>query len=595
MTQAVFSVALIAAAFGCADDTTESTTSGDCNSSTDCPSSMVCVESTCQASPGDVSQDTGNDGNDATEDTYVASDVPVVPDVPMTPDVPMVNDMGAPDATETPDTTVDGAKPKLLSSTPADGETNVAVPFVITLIFSEPVKNVDKNTVQIQDVSDASLVGTFAKVGDGDKWTFTPTDPLLFVSPYKVTVNYPTPVIIDQAGNKMETIEEITFFTGAPADLGKYDALAEKYAPTVRNNISAAKSQLDYPTALNLDGDWDLRNNKEHLNKPTTKTLAPTTHYTVLESESHYFVHYVWYWGARNNPDQSDVFENDAAGAMVVIEKWPAERPVELFTWFKTPGGQYVRSFPTTEGGIFDSSKGDEGVTEVYAQADLFVGDRFELMLIGGSHQACLWQYEGNSSACDLNPGDKAVYAANSLRMTAGETATIVEKKAAGWPKNNAAAVPMMDGTDGTDGTDAMEPEVHYALESMLPTWWPRRTQLNTMFYDAVSNYTLPAAAPGAPAKTAKFPRFFLDAADQQSNGRTPWAVIWKPGDNTQYTADLAAGMFFIDPPTHMFERHGTPYVTTAFNPADKTGFSRAWCFNPYLDIDDRGTSEACP
>ena len=70
---------------------------------------------------------------------------------------------------------------------------------------------------------------------------------------------------------------------------------------------------------------------------------------------------------------------------------------------------------------------------------------------------------------------------------------------------------------------------------------------------------------------------------------------LGSPGDNSLYIDSLPAGQIFIDPAAHLAGRHGTPYVETAFVAASKTGFSKAWCFNPYLGIDIRGTGEVCP
>ena len=575
--------ALAVVASGCDSDDggTENNTGAapECITPSDCGANEVCVNNTCQNT---FNQDTGTMQDTGTP---VMDTMSGPADVSMTTDTGVKPDTGPkPDAMEKPDLIPDTTPPEVKLTSPADGAMNVAVPFNVRLTFTEPVKNIDKNTVQITDVNGENLTGTFTSNMGGDIWTFTPEQEPILASPYTVTVNFPTQVILDPAGNKMQGIKEFTFFTEGPENTAAYAALAQKYAPTVRSHIQSSKPQADYPTRLNADGDWDVKNNKEWLLNLNTKEHTPVTHYTVLETESHFYIHYVWFWSMRNNNDQDEFFESDAAGAMVVVEKWGDKRPVELLTWFKKKGGEYIRSFPTDESGIFVSDKSNEGITETYAQAELFPGDRAELLLTAGVHESCLYQYAGNSAACDLNPGDKAQIDQHTIVMSAGATATKL-KKAPSWPRDTATVL----GDDNPDGT------VSYELVDLLTEWWPRRTAFSTVFHDATSSYELDTDAPGAPVKKATFPRYFLDAAGEQSDGRTPWAAIWKPGDNTQYVANLPSGMFFIDPPAHLEERHGTSYFTTAWNAEMQTGFSKVWCFNPYLTIDQRGSSAACP
>ncbi len=133
--------------------------------------------------------------------------------------------------------------------------------------------------------------------------------------------------------------------------------------------------------------------------------------------------------------------------------------------------------------------------------------------------------------------------------------------------------------------------EAQYGLVDLLVHWWPRRTLFDTLFYDSLGTYTYKL---DDKTYVAKFPRNFVDENAEQGDGRTPWGVLWKPGDNKQHT-DVAQGMFFIDPPAYLTTRHGNAYFETAFSAEAKTGFSADWCFNPYLGIDNRGTGDVCP
>jgi hypothetical protein len=131
-----------------------------------------------------------------------------------------------------------------------------------------------------------------------------------------------------------------------------------------------------------------------------------------------------------------------------------------------------------------------------------------------------------------------------------------------------------------------------YALVDMLSAWWPKRTQQSDVFWNSSSTVVV-EQDPDLEASIA-FPRFFLGADGSASDGRAPWAVVWKPGDNSPYT-EMPQGTFFMDPVTFLATRHKTAYFTTAFSADTKTGFSTIWCFHPYAGIDRRGTSELCP
>ncbi len=574
------SLALALAAAGCGDDGSSVTSIG-CNSSTDCPDGQLCVDSVCRVSAAGDTQG-GTSDVAPVEDTAGLEDVSSLADV-------VANDVAAPkdtpppfDPGPAPDLIPDDDAPTLIKTAPAKDATNVALPFTLQLTFSEGVKNVEDNTVSVTDVNETKLAGTFAPDDAKSFWTFKPTGELMNASPYKVTVNFPLQVIADLANNKFVGITEFTFFTAPPPNREKYAALAGKHAPVLRI-LTTDKPQYDIPVALDADGNYDLTNTKAWLDKATTKELTPTVYWDAFESESHYFIHYTWYFPFRNDGlDKS--FENDASGATVVVEKWKegasAERPVEVLTWFKKPGGEYVRAYATNEGGVYVNDLSNEYFSGAWPEAELFVDGRPEIAITGGVHESCLWKDEGNQAACELPLGDRIMYSESTIVLSPADAATKVKKNGSTWPRSNDAI------------GNAPDAKVGYKLADMLATWWPRRTQVANMFNDSFSTYSY---SDNGKAKIAKFPRFFMKADKTASDGRAPWAIAWKPGDNSLYIDSLPAGQIFIDPAAHLAGRHGTPYVETAFVAASKTGFSKAWCFNPYLGIDIRGTGEVCP
>ncbi len=57
----------------------------------------------------------------------------------------------------------------------------------------------------------------------------------------------------------------------------------------------------------------------------------------------------------------------------------------------------------------------------------------------------------------------------------------------------------------------------------------------------------------------------------------------------------MAQGTFFFDAAVYLPKRHKTPYFSVAFYSTQKTGYSAYYCFNPYLGVDHRGSSDVCP
>ncbi len=545
--------------FGCSNDDDGSGSPGTCVSSSDCPAGQFCVDSFCRVIGA---EEVGFPGSDASGNDAVSTDT-----------------SSASDSGPAPDLIPDTNAPTLSQSLPADGAGDVEVGVEIQLVFSEPVKNVDKNTVQLTGPDEEAVNVTFSKDATGQNWTLKPTLALRYTSEYRVTVNFPTQVILDNAGNKFQGIAEFTFFTQAPANTQKYDALASKYAPTIRLQTQP-DAMYDYPTVANLDGDWDLTNNQAYLEKPLTKQLRPAIHYSVFESESHYFIHYIAYWSVHNNPGVGgSAFQNETAGLTIVVEKWPLERPVEAITWFKQAASEYMRSFTTTESGILDGDPDSQGITTAYAEADLFKNNRVDWFIPSGTHSSCLWE-EPEGTGCDIPAGDKALLTDEIIQLEPGTTATTLQKNGTQWPR----------ATQDATGSNA---NAIYVLGDALTSWWVRRNDVGTIFHDASS--TLSHDVGGTEPVQITFPRWWVDGSGDQGDGRAPWAAQWKPGDNSTYI-ELPIGQFFLDTATFLAGRHvGSAYVSAPFAADTKSGFSSRYCYNPYLEIDIRGTGDVCP
>ncbi len=566
----LLAVALFFLALGCGDDPVSPSGQLECTTADDCAPGLICFENNCYTSV--PTSDTTDGPTDITETPDPGPDLGQDPGPPFDPGPP-------------PDLAVDKTPPTVKSVDPKDNATNVAVPFKVSITFTEQVKNVNKDTVEIKDIYDNVLTGTFADVPGGDTFVFSPAGAQMLASPYRVTVNYPKQVILDFAGNKMVELFNSSFTTAPPAELGKYDALAFKYAPNVR--IGAPKTpeeyplaiQYDTPTRLNVDADWDLKNNVAFLDDAKTKKINPTVHYAVLESQSHYFIHYAFFWSKRENKydGEAETVINDAAGAMVVVEKWPAERPVEVLTWFVKGPGHFIRAFTTTESGIFGGNADAEANDGQWPQAELFEGNRVQSYIPAGRHESCLWIDDGQQGAlgfvntCTLEQFAKE-NGFNVWELSPGTQIKAVQKTGSNWNKSGSAT---------------------YELVDMLVEWWPRRAQVDTLFANKYQSYQIKYAGN---TYNSKFTTRFVDEAGEPGDGRVPWGVKWDPNDGKPIQAGLAQGMYFIDPALYLQKRHKNAYVNKAFDDQTKEGFSTAWCFNPYVGIDQRAAGDPiCP
>lgn len=546
----------------------DSSSGGGCTTSAECGNNQVCFEGFCQAKTVTTDDTTGADGG--------VSDTPAPTDTPLTDATGDVKpDTGAKDAGPDTKTDVADGPPAIKTISPTDGQVNVDVPLQIVITFTESVKIVTKDTIELKDALGKLVTCTYASDASGAVWTIKPQGDTLLASPYKLAVNSPLQAITDSAGNKMQGIKNFTFYTKGPANTSAYDALAAKYAPTINLGTNGAHPEFDFPLAFDLDANWYIFDNKKHVQKSTVKELKPVVYHAVIESESHTYIHYTYYFTSHTEGTE---YLNEAAGALVVLEKWPAERPVEILTWYRdSSGSEYVRAFQTSESGIVQGdgkTMTQKGIDGTIAQATLFPSSRFLAYIPSGKHESCLWESAGfgNIGGCDLPVGDKAGIL--KMVLTYDAAGGTIAKNGAIYPKDGA---------------------FKYGLVDLLTSLWLRRLDTSDVFYDSDSKFTL---SMGGKTYETQYPKYFIADKDAsgatQSDGRAPFAVTWKPGDGGQFT-DISQGTYFFDPAGFLMQRHDSDYVNKAFDAAAKTGFSKVYCYNPYLGIDQRSKSAVCP
>jgi len=98
-----------------------------------------------------------------------------------------------------------------------------------------------------------------------------------------------------------------------------YDELAAHWAPVFYQDVNSTYGyRADYLTNFNYDGDWAGNNNWENLN---SYNLYSYVYYSIVETQTHYFIGYYTYHPRDDGPTALDKHENDLEGVMLVIRK----------------------------------------------------------------------------------------------------------------------------------------------------------------------------------------------------------------------------------------------------------------------------------
>jgi hypothetical protein len=95
--------------------------------------------------------------------------------------------------------------------------------------------------------------------------------------------------------------------------------LAYRYAPIHYQDTDSSNYRADYLSAVDYDGDWDMTNNWDNLQKSPQPAVA---YYSVVESCSHWFIVYAFYH-PRDWDDGlfDEEHENDMEGLLMIVHK----------------------------------------------------------------------------------------------------------------------------------------------------------------------------------------------------------------------------------------------------------------------------------
>jgi len=540
-----------------------------CDSSTT-PTADILADAVDVQPPQDIDYDVPP--LDAPRDEATPDALPDTPPADLLPETPV-------------EVVKDETPPAVKSSDPANEATDVPIPFVVKVTFTEAIRfkeTVDANTFRLVDMYDKDVPGTRAY----DEATFTitftpePTVVLYRASPYRIVMSN---LIQDKAGNRM-VATVLKFSTTLGPDLQKYEDLAIAFSPLLYQSVSKTAPQFDYPTAFDFDGDWLGLNNDKNLLK--AQAIPSWVYYDVVETKSHLFIRYAWFYPRHNEVEAN--FGNEVAGAVVVVAKRPTPTPIAVETYFASASKEDLRSFVTVESGLVKDgaagsggangnyNDGDRkyfGVNWVFPQATLFPSNHYQAYLTTSTHESCAWAQTNKETPtdfrCQLNDGIK-------------KTLSIVH-----YAFVDGTAEELKKGADGFPIATAEGANVGYGLRSVLKDWWVRRDRVGDMFGSQFT-YEPPTDRPGA---NLVAPTSFIDTSSVDlPGGRPPWAWSWKPTvpDADFYYKQFNQGTLFLDPAYYFAERHRIQSTTGA------DGFSSTYCFNPYLLVDQRDKDPDC-
>ena len=403
---------------------------------------------------------------------------------------------------------------QVLSTAPKTDNGASGLKAVFSVTFSQPVndQSIADYTVLVVAATGATITGAF-KV-QGPVLSFVSDAALPPASRVDVTIT------IQVQGQKGQTLAEaysFHFHTAGYDKTAPYAALALRYAPEIRQGLGAVAPANDLLRGLGYDGDWIASNNEANLTK---FDALGSVGWAVAETQSHFFIHYVYTWPRRTAITGQLGYDNDTAGATVVVRRYPTEQPVALETWFKRPNDERRWLWVTSDSGFVPPGKKPSAVNvravlpvdTLFPKATDTLGcagkagctpRRFAAFLTGSTHQSCLWPDLGDKSAAVCATDTFSKGAMSLIRYVPGLKATPAVAK--GGKPNTAL------------------PTFTYELTSVFDTWFPRRASPSLFVKPMTFIYKAPAGRPTG-QKLAIGSKLLGGSSDF---GRPPWSGFY--------------------------------------------------------------------
>lgn len=516
----------------CSEGVCRSPSGAVCMGDPDCPGGYQCVSNRCERRQPEP--DAGNNTDPNNTDPNNSS----------------MEDMGMPNNTSN-----DNVNPEVVTFSPEDGTGNVALDASITIEFNEAVQEVTLNSLSLPLTDGSNNVIATTVTYDEETLTATivPNAPLREATPYIIEA---TRNVRDIAGNRL--IEENATFYTVYEEPAHHTAVAETYAPVIyqdiRDDSSTANANGDIPTTVDFDGNDSAADNVD--NARVGDNVRASVYYDVVESQTHYFIHYTLYYPWRYDENADEIIPHDFSGLVVVVEKETGD--VVLVEGAALRGEEVPIGYGIEGKGVSVVGNKVDAWGTLNAN-ELIDGTRFPLYITPSDHEACAWPKGGSFFPISICIHAESTFAgASGVVMRHGETGGLF--------------------SEATDTDNDQLLDLTYQLVPLPSTLWSRRSEIGPTKYWESSNVYRPegerAATPEGVDGSLFLPTRLAAPRDENnvpvdSFGRPPFQWFEEPGTNN-------AGQWLLDPAFSMTLRYNFP-----------TGFSQDYCLNPFLDVDN--------
>jgi hypothetical protein len=330
-----------------------------------------------------------------------------------------------------------------------------------------------------------------------------------------------------------------------------YRSLAYRWAPIIIQD-TASKWNADFIGRIDYDNDWRSNNNWDNL---PSAGIAPYIYYDVLETSTHWFIHYHTFhprdWDdvffGTCGPDP-DCHENDTENLMVMIQKdgstygrfrlMETEAHTSFYQYALANDGVSAGTGPDADDLDNDAERG----FTLFTDTSVGVNDpRPAIYIESKGHGICDW-WDNNGPYC-THPDDMVGTSGNDgVMYYPSETAT--------------PSVPP--NPQGGQWSDFKSP---YNLISLWDDVWVLRSCLGDNL-----TFDIPFTYPGVAGNGSPFIGEAMDGDDYADDAATAW---W-----AQNHGNLAPGDWTMDPAATVLRQ------LTFSEPVD-----RAYQYNPFLGI----------
>ncbi len=537
-TWSLWAVALaLVLAAGCGKDKAQA-----CSGAQDCGDGEVCEAGACQT-PDEMVECNGDPDCDGGF-RCVANVCEQIPIVDMGPS------NNTPDMSDTePDMNFDNIPPQIVSVTPADQATDVALDSTVVIVFDEALRasSVNIESIELRDPANGVVQANISYDDATFTVTVAPQSPLRQATPYRVIV---TTFVRDAADNGLAE-QFVSKFYSAYSEPTGIRAVAERWAPHIYQTLGETTGggvNVDLPTVVDFDGNLKARDNRTTARISSTRNRA-AVYYNVVETKTHYFVLYTMYYPLRL---ATDPFEHDFTGAVMVVDK--ATDTLMLVDGVRVQNGTDTNlGFKPNDSVV--SGTGQPQQLRDFDPAALEDGTHYPLFVPAGVHEACAFPIDGNPPFCSHEAGK--------------------------FPGAGVLLKPAAAGQRYSDAVDAVAPlypdtpykEMTYALVELPSTLWVRRTDVGSeLLWQATQVYT--PIGMDRPATTSGGSPIVLPTllvSDDATNfGKPPFQWLRTSTENNP-------GQWLVDPAYLLLNRYdfGMPW-------------SQEYCFNVFLDINLR-------